>query len=107
MTVIYTETGCKPGVTEASPVHMGLQCLHGGLDYAWPWFLHSEEMAFCFANPGVTSVGLNSIYFDRFFSFIFKQENKTEGIFFSTTIMEQMRTGFVAVASNICSTVLC
>lgn len=79
--------------------HVGLQCFHGGLGC-------TQEIAFCFANPGVESAGLNSFSFGNSLSF-FKEENKTQGIFFSTTITEQMRTGFVAVASNIFSTVLC
>lgn len=98
MAVILAGAGFKPGLTEAVPFHVGLQCLYGGLGYTWPQFVHV-------ANPGVTSVDLNSIYFGSSFSFISKQENKTQGIFFSSTIMEQMRTGFVAGASNNFSTV--
>lgn len=53
--------------------HVGLQCFHGGLGC-------TQEIAFCFANPGVESAGLNSFSFGNSLSF-FKEENKTQGIF--------------------------
>lgn len=74
---MHTGAGFKPGVTEAVPCPCRAAVSLWWSCHAWPQFLHTQEIAFCFANPGVTSIGLNSIHFGSPFSFIFKRENKT------------------------------